>query len=168
MALIAICSDSHDNLVTIEKFLSYCNKNKINFIIHCGDVTTKKTQELFIEKSKAPIEFVEGNADISKQDEFHRTNRFQKIKHLPVPYLDKTFDKIRIAACHQRDKAIRLANKNEFDIVFYGHNHKPWKEKIETTYIINPGNLAGMFYKATFATYDTISKKLNLILVESL
>jgi len=168
MSLIAICSDSHDNLITIEKFIIYCNKNKVDIIIHCGDITTDKTREFFIEKSLSPIEFVEGNADIVKQNEFKRTNRFQKIKRKAVPFFSKTIDKIRIAACHKRDKAIRLANKNEFDIVFYGHNHKPWKEQISKTYIINPGNLAGMFYKSTFATYDTNSKKLNLILVENL
>jgi putative phosphoesterase len=168
MSLIAICSDSHDNMTNIDTFLNYCKKHKVDFIIHCGDVTEKRTKNYFEENSKAPIHFVEGNADISEQQKLKRTNRFMKIKRGPVPYFEQTFDNIRIAACHQRDKAIRLCNNDRFDIVFYGHNHKPWKEIVGKTYMINPGNLAGMFYKATFATYNTITKKLELILLELL
>jgi hypothetical protein len=173
---IAICSDSHDNIVNIEKFLNYCKKNKIEKIIHCGDVTAESTKQIFKNEFPNKITFVEGNAEIEVQEKTtcgeqgrtKRTNRFQKIKRAPIPFLELEIDKLKIAACHTREKAKRLAEKNIYNIVFYGHNHKPWQEKINSTYIINPGNIAGMFYRASFATYNTTTKNLKLILLETL
>lgn len=165
--LFAICSDSHDNIVNIASFLNYCKKNKIDSIIHCGDVAEDETKKYFENNFADKIYFVEGNADISSElDKVRRTNRFQTIKRSPIPFLDLEFDNIRIAACHTKVKAARLAEKNIYHLVFYGHNHKPWQEKIGKTYVINPGNLAGMFYRASFAIYDTQLKKLELKILD--
>lgn len=164
--LFAICSDSHDNIVNIASFLNYCKKNKINSIIHCGDVTEEETKKYFEDNFTGKIYFVEGNAEISVQQKLKRTNRFQTIKRPSIPFLDLEFDGVRIAACHTKVKAARLAEKNIYHLVFYGHNHKPWQEKIGKTYVINPGNLAGMFYRASFAIYDTQLKKLELKILD--
>jgi len=168
MSIIAICSDSHDNMVNIKKFTNFCNANKVNLVIHCGDVTEKDTEKNFIDNLKAKIVFVAGNADIVNQEKMKRTNRFQKIKHEPIPFLDLTIDNIKIAACHTRVKAKHLAGKNKYGIIFYGHNHKPWQEKMNSSYLVNPGNLAGLFYRASFATYDTRTRKLALIILDQL
>lgn len=174
--LLAICSDSHDNLANIEKFLNYCKKNKVKEIIHCGDVTEEATKIFFENNFSGKIHFVEGNAEITVQEKStcgeqgrtKRTNRFQKIQRTPIPYLELHYPNIFLGVCHTREKAKRLAEKNLYHIIFYGHNHKPWQEKINLTYLINPGNLAGMFYRASFATYNTTTKKLNLVLLENL
>ena len=165
---IAITADSHDNLVNIKKFTDFCNTNKVNLVIHCGDVTEKATEKFFIDALKAKIMFIGGNADIVNQEKFKRTNRFQKIKHEPIPFLDLTIDNIKIAACHTRVKAKHLAGKNKYGLIFYGHNHKPWQEKLGRAYLVNPGNLAGLFYRASFATYDTRRRKLELIILDQL
>jgi predicted phosphodiesterase len=47
-------------------------------------------------------------------------------------------------------------------MVFYGHDHKPWEEMIGETRIVNPGNLANIFYAPTFAIFDTETGKLEL------
>ena len=59
----------------------------------------------------------------------------------------------------------KLAESGKYDLVFYGHNHKPWEEKINTCKLINPGTLAGLFNKSTFAILDTETKKLELIIL---
>ncbi|MCX6797241.1 MAG: metallophosphoesterase family protein, partial [Candidatus Doudnabacteria bacterium] len=56
----------------------------------------------------------------------------------------------------------------KYDFVFHGHTHKPWQETIGKTIIINPGTLAGLFNKATFAVFDTETKKAQLILLEKI
>ncbi len=73
---------------------------------------------------------------------------------------------VKIAFCHFPDQAKKLAESGKYDLVFYGHTHKPWEEVINGCRVINPGTLAGMFYKATFAVYDTESGKLELKLLE--
>lgn len=164
--LIAICSDSHDNIANINKFLNYCAQHQIKTIIHCGDITEDETKKYFTANFTGKINFAAGNAEISVQKQLKCTNRFQKIKRRKIPCLDLEFDKIKISACHAKSKAIQLAKKNIYNIVFYGHNHKPWQEKINQTIVANPGNLAGMFYRATFAVYNTDNQKLELKILD--
>ena len=52
------------------------------------------------------------------------------------------------------------------DNIFYGHNHKPWEQTMGKTKLVNPGTLAGMFYKASFAVLDLEKSKLELIILE--
>ena len=74
----------------------------------------------------------------------------------------------KIAFCHYPAEAKKLAETQQFDLVFYGHDHKPWEEKIGKTVLRNPGTLAGMFNKATFAVYDSKTDNAQLILLEKI
>ncbi|HCC22569.1 TPA: hypothetical protein DF272_00065 [Candidatus Falkowbacteria bacterium] len=170
MSIIAICSDSHDNIPNINKFLNQCALKTVDLVIHCGDITTKETRQYFQDNFKGKISFVKGNADIESEDDDNqrwrrgkKTNRFLVIKRQPIPFIEGVIDGIRFAACHEKEKAKRLAEKNLYHFVFYGHSHKPWQEKINQTYLINPGTLAGMFTPPTFAIYDTKTRILDLI-----
>jgi len=170
MSLIAITSDSHDNIPNIDKFLNYCRVNNIQRAIHCGDITTDETKQYFIDKFEGEIDFIEGNADIQKEKDkqLKKTNPFQVIKRLPVPFLELEIDNIRIAVCHKKDKAERLGGKNVYELVYFGHTHKPWEEMVENSKLLNPGTLAGMFTPPTFAVLDTITKKHTLVLVNEI
>jgi len=59
-----------------------------------------------------------------------------------------------------------LSPKGDYDLIFYGHTHRPWTEKYNGLELINPGNLAGQINKASFAIYDTKSNKLELKILE--
>lgn len=103
----------------------------------------------------------------------------------------------RIAFTHSPSIAKELAQTGKYDYVFYGHTHRPWIEEIQSTkheipnksktqnpndqnpkklksqeakscILANPGTLAGMFYKATFAVLDTKTDKLELKILEKL
>ena len=54
------------------------------------------------------------------------------------------------------------------DLVFYGHTHKPWEEKVGNCRLVNPGEVAGQRFKPTFALYDTQTDKLELKILEKL
>ncbi|MFA6255373.1 MAG: metallophosphoesterase [Patescibacteria group bacterium] len=164
---IAIVSDSHDNLPNIEKMLDFVNKNEIKIIIHCGDLAAPS---IIIEelgpKFKGPIHFVHGNvADRELNDKFAK-DFSQVTSHGELGELE--VDGKKIAFCHYPDQAKELAQSGKYDLVFYGHNHTPWEEMIGKTKMLNPGTLAGMFNKATFAIYDTKTDKAELILLEKL
>ena len=74
-----------------------------------------------------------------------------------------------IAFCHFPDQAEKLAESGKYSLVFFGHTHKPDMRTLPNNcQIINPGTLAGLFNKATFAVYDTATKKLELKLLEQL
>ncbi|MFH1192432.1 MAG: metallophosphoesterase family protein [bacterium] len=61
-----------------------------------------------------------------------------------------------------------MAESGKYDYVFYGHTHKPWEEMVGECKLLNPGTLAGMFYRATFAVWDTVNNKFSLKILEKL
>ncbi|MEI6288581.1 MAG: YfcE family phosphodiesterase [bacterium] len=185
--LIAIISDSHDNITNIEKFLSWAKENKIETIIHCGDIASPETIDYLSKNFSGVIHFAFGNMDNNYRSailtmkniwtnvELHgnigttvipaEAGISSKIHEIP----GQARDDIRIAFCHFPDQAKELASSGNYNLVFYGHTHKPWMETLPNNcQLINPGTLGGIFSKATFAIYDTISKKLELKILEQL
>jgi hypothetical protein len=150
---IAIVSDTHNNWANFKKAIDWIKKEKIQLILHCGDISSQETIDEAKKYFDNNIKFVKGNADWN----------------LDLPdKMELEFDGKRIVFCHFPDIAKKLAQSGKFDLVFYGHTHRAWDEKIENCHMINPGELAGQFYKATFAVYDTATGKLELKILEKL
>lgn len=163
--LIAAISDTHDNIPNIEKFLSWAKENKIEKIIHCGDIAAPSMiVELF---GPAEIDFhcVFGNV----ADREILTQVCEKFSNAKCHNDEGVIivDKLNIAFCHFPETAKELGASGKYNFVFYGHTHKPWMETLDNgCQIINPGTLGGVFQKATFAVYDTQTKKLELKILE--
>ena len=150
---IAVISDTHNNWVNFKKAIDWIMKEKIRLILHCGDISGQETIDDAKKYFDGEIKFVKGNADYN----------------LDLPEkMELEFGGKKIAFCHFPDMAKKLAQSGSFDLVFYGHTHRPWDEKIGNCHMINPGELAGQFYKPTFAVYDTETGKLGLKLLEKL
>lgn len=166
--LIAIVSDSHDNLPNIEKAVEYINKQKIQVMIHCGDVCAPSILRLFADLFKGKeIHVVKGNVD-GDIDGFESDAK----KDPRITYHGETgkleIDGLKIVFCHEPFVAKKMAEAQKYNFVFHGHTHKPWQEEVGKTTIINPGTLAGLFNKATFAIFDTETRKAQLILLEKI
>lgn len=160
---IAIISDTHDNLPNFKKAISWIKKEKIKIIIHCGDICMPGVLKEAIKNFSGKIHIVFGNVDGAQLCMAKMVNK----NLLPNVILHGERGKIKlggkkIAFVHFPEIARELAYTQKYDLVFYGHNHKPWEEKIKNCRLINPGNLAGLFYKATFAVYDTKNNNLEL------
>ncbi|MFA6322755.1 MAG: YfcE family phosphodiesterase [Candidatus Buchananbacteria bacterium] len=162
---IAIVSDSHDNVPNVEKFLDWAQKNKIEVIIHCGDLAAPSIlKKEFGPKFSGPFHFVHGNvADRELNEEVAK--QFPNVT-LHGDQGELELDNKKIAFCHFPWQAKKLAETQKYDLIFYGHDHKPWEEIIGKTRLLNPGTLAGLFSKATFAAYDTESNQAQLIILE--
>jgi len=168
-AKIAIIADTHDNLATIKKALDWINKNKIKIIIHCGDVCAPSTLKEISQQFPGKIHLVFGNVDGDK----YLITKMVADGALPNIVLynelgEIEIDNKKIAFVHQPKFAQALASTGNYHLVFYGHSHQPWEEKIGNCKLVNPGTLAGLFYKATFAVYDTKEDKLELKILEKL
>lgn len=157
---IAIFSDSHDNIPNLEEFLKLCKQNKIEQIIGCGDLCAPGIIKNILSKFTGKIHLVFGNvADREKTPKV--ASMCLNVKH----YGDVgkfEIDGKKIAITHFPNKAKELASSREYDFVFYGHTHKPWIEKIDACILANPGTLAGMFSRPTFAFLDTKNSRLEL------
>ncbi|MFA6994855.1 MAG: YfcE family phosphodiesterase [Patescibacteria group bacterium] len=164
--LIAIISDIHDNLPNLKKCLTWCRDHQIKKLIFCGDATTTETLAYLAVNFSGEIFIINGNIEISS------TKKIKTYKH--VNYYEeiavKDIDKLKIGFCHEPQKIkklIKLTGGN-LDYIFYGHTHKPWLEKNGQILIINPGNISGTFYQATFAVLETVSRKIELKILTNL
>ena len=166
---IAIISDTHDNWPNIKKVLDWIKKQGIEILIHCGDVCAPVTLKEICKQFTGQIHLVFGNVD---GEEYAMTKRIYE-GETPNVKLYKNIgefeiDGKKIAITHYPKTAKALAKTDEYDLVFYGHNHKPWTEKIGNTHLTNPGNIANMMYKPSFATYDTKTDKLELKILDQI
>ena len=149
----AVVSDTHNNWNNFKKAIDWIMEQKIQLILHCGDIMSQemidKAQNVF----DGEIKYVKGNGDYG----------------LDLPEkMELEFNGKKIAFTHFPDIAKKLAQSGNYDLIFYGHTHRPWDEKINECHMINPGELAGQFYKPTFAIYDTATGKLELKILEIL
>jgi len=150
---IAIIADTHDNWANFSKAIKWIAKEKIQLILHCGDIQSQETigdaKKLF----NGEIYFVKGNGDWQME----------------VPeFLELKIGDKKIGLVHFPAEAKKMAQSGKFDLVFYGHTHRPWDEKVGKCHMINPGELAGQFYKSTFAVYNTDTENLELKILEKL
>jgi hypothetical protein len=161
---IAIISDTHDNLENLKKFFNFSKKENANILIHCGDVCTRETLRE-IEKNFDRVYLSFGNADILES--LLSLGDSEKIKFFEN--VGKTeIDNLKIGFCHFPTLAQEFFEKDNFDFFFFGHTHRPqWEEK-EGKILANPGTLAGLYFKATFAILDTKTKNLELKILEKI
>jgi putative phosphoesterase len=164
---IAIISDSHDNIPNMEKALTWINQNNVELIVHCGDLAAPAMlTKILAPKFSGEIHIVHGNVGDPDLLEQLAKDLSQVKIHGIVGQIE--IDHKKIAFTHFPEKALELAKKGDFDLVFYGHTHKPWEEKVGNTKLVNPGTLAGMFCRATFAVYNTENDKLELKILDQI
>lgn len=164
--LIAIISDIHDNIVNLKKCLDWCFRNQVEKIICCGDVTNIDTIDYLAVNFSGEIFLVSGNMEIYQEADL---TKYKNILYSGEIGL-REIGGLDIGFCHQPERIGRVLKlaPAEPDFIFYGHTHKPWLEHNGDTTIVNPGNLAGVFHQATFASLETETKKLDLKIVADL
>ena len=151
---IAVVSDTHDNMATFNKAISFLNAQKITTMLHCGDICNQDTIDEAVKNFKGKIYFVRGNGDFSL-DEVPETMEIE-------------LGGKRIFINHYPEISKAAAETGKYDLAFYGHTHRPWEEQIGNCRLVNPGELAGQRYKPCFAIYDTETDKLELKILELL
>lgn len=167
----AIISDVHDNLSNLNKVLNYCNNRKIKTLICCGDLASMETWEYLKSKFKGKIYFVFGNMDkdyfknVAQKNNLEEENPNVKIFYKIGEFKIKN---LRIAITHFPNIANDLAKTGKYNLVFFGHTHKPSLEKQNSTLLLNPGNTANLYYAPSFAVFDIKKNKPKLILLNEL
>lgn len=160
--LFAIVSDSHDNIPNIDAMLRLVTEAGVGVIIHCGDVCAPSVLKYISENFTGTIHLAYGNVDGD-----HETMEQFKLPNVIIhgEFGSTVLDGVLIAFAHFPDRARELAASGKYQLVFHGHTHKPWEERVGDCRVVNPGTLAGLFSKPTFALYDTVTKQLTLKLL---
>lgn len=151
--IIAIISDLHDNTTNLDKFLNWCHCNGVDKIISLGDLTDNETYKKLTNNFAGEIFCVYGNAD-------SYTPESPEILSLNIAGL-------KLALVHKPYLTRQLIEEYNPDYVLYGHTHKP--ELVEhfnmgkRVWLLNPGTLGGVFYRASFAVIKDGIAELKLL-----
>ncbi len=155
---VVVIADIHDNLPNLQKCLDECRESGIENIVCCGDVTNKETLQLMSESFAGKIMLVRGNMEIFEDEDLESYSNIDYRGRVGSWEIDgKT-----VGACHEPFLIDKVLEKRSCDIVFYGHTHKPWEEERAGARIINPGTLGGVFYRPTYAIWNTETGEMEL------
>jgi uncharacterized protein len=167
----AIISDVHDNLANLEKTIKYINKNKIGKLLISGDLTNPETLYYLKKIFKGEIYYVFGNNEeynLQGNMCFEEYEAVDKNINIFKKTGEVIIDNLKIAFTHYPEIAKNLAKSKKYNLVFFGHTHKPSIENINKTTLLNPGTTGGIFYQPSFAIFDTKTKKPELVLLNEL
>jgi putative phosphoesterase len=144
----------------LEKFLNWSVKNRTDSLLCCGDMTNEDTMNHLLAEFSGPIYLARGNADSFnlKDTKLTELNRSGGIINITG---------IKIGLCHEPKNIGALAEQQP-DYIFYGHTHKPHMEKSGMSIIANPGTLGGWQYPSSFASLDTETMELQLIIADEI
>jgi len=144
---IGLISDTHDNLPAIKKAVKLFNKEKVDAVIHAGDIVAPFAADEF-NKLVCPFIAVFGNND----GEINGLKNTLGGK-IYIPPKEVIFGGRKIVIVHDIQK---LAGNTDADIVVYGHLHKQKFEKVRNTLYINPGEACGWLTGSeTVSIFDT-------------
>lgn len=162
---IAILSDSHDNIVNLQKTLDQI-KEKAEAIIHCGDLIAPFSAEI-LSSADLPTYITLGNNDEDHIGMYKKSSDKFTWTHIGQQYGEIEIDSRKLAYTHYPRLGELMARSGEYDAVFYGHTHKSDKRKVGDTLLLNPGAICGIqngkMGTATYGIYDTIDNFATII-----
>lgn len=156
--LIAVISDTHDNLFRLNKAIKEINNKNINLVFHCGDIGLKTIEMLKNEKFLVYATCGNGDDYNFLKDAVSNSNvkLFEDAGEIKI-------DGINMAITHYPDLARLLASSKKYNIIFYGHTHKKNVEEVYNTKLINPGDIEGRNKKPSFLIYNTTNQDFEFI-----
>jgi len=141
--LVGVVSDTHNNIRSIKSIISIFNKEKVDYVIHTGDITNAASLRKFSELN-CQLVGVFGNNDRNESGLKEVCKEFNFSFQEP-PFLLNLHNK-RIAIFHEPDSIEEYISKNSnIDLVLFGHTHRYKKETKNKVLYFNPGESAGFF-----------------------
>ncbi len=128
---VLIVSDTHRRNANLKEALKL--EKPVDRLIHLGD--SEENEGVLQQMAGCPVDIVSGNndyfANFPKEKEMTLGRYKVLLTHGHYYYV--SLDTKMIA---------REARARGFDIVMYGHTHRPWLEQKEDILLLNPGSLS--------------------------
>lgn len=128
---ILIVSDTHGRDTTLKHLLEQVKP--IDMLIHCGDV--EGSEDYIRSLAQCPVHIVAGNndffCDLPREEEFLIGKYRVLLTHGHYYYITMGTQMIK-----------EDAKARGFDIVMFGHTHRPYLEQDKGIVVLNPGSLS--------------------------
>ena len=157
---IGIFSDSHDHMDNIRKAVDIFLEQKVEKIVHCGDIIAPFMVRAMSELKGKDIEVIGiyGNNDGERLGLDKILGEIMKMKG---DFHEVTWNEKIIGIYHGTDNRIldSIIKSQKYDLILCGHTHQVRIEQQGKTVICNPGETCGyLFEKATCAVVDLTSE----------
>jgi putative phosphoesterase len=153
-----ILSDSHDQRNAVEDALALFRGEGVAVVLHLGDVCRPDTIAAF-RGCGIPLVGVYGNNDYEREGlaavsggAFHRGPHMPEIGGRKV-LMAHSFDELQE----------EIGEGGKYDLILFGHTHRPLTMRIGRALILNPGEACGFLSgKATCAVIDLDTMEANI------
>jgi hypothetical protein len=158
--MIGILSDSHDNLTRVREAVRLFNDAGCSLVIHAGDFVAPFTVDE-LRNLRAPVKAVFGNCDGEKAGLAKAFEGLGELREAPLKF---SHAGLRFLVCHLDAPVDRYLASKAYDVVVFGHTHKPLAERREGVLLINPGETGGWLRgKSTVALLDPAALTAEII-----
>ena len=139
--LVGVVSDTHNNIKNIENIIKIFNKEKVDLVIHTGDISKAETLRLFSELS-CPMTGVFGNND--RTEKGLKEVCYECGFNFQNPPLSLTLENKKIAVFHEPELIDSYIKKFvDVQLIIHGHTHRYREDTLNDIIIFNPGESAG-------------------------
>ncbi len=135
---IGIVSDTHDRLEAISEAVRLLAEQRVELILHCGDIESVETVAAF---HAIPTHFVFGNWDKDKMKLAAAIRAAGGTSHDSFGAIELGGKRLAWVHSHERHQLYQLEHADYFDYVFYGHTHVREQHRTGRTLVANPGAL---------------------------
>lgn len=160
MSLTAIISDSHDHIANLQAVIAFCNAQKTDRLIHCGDLISPFMLDELAE-FKGEVHLIYGN---NRGDQHLISSRCCQPDSRIILHGDKgeiSFDGLVVCFVHYPDIAREIVAAGHYDVVCFGHDHCFEVCTSGSTLLINPGHLMDKDGPGSFALLDSRGMKVK-------
>ncbi len=167
LLLVGILSDSHDDLNSLERAMEILQRTGVDEIIHLGDLVSPFALKPII-NSGIPFILLRGNNDAESLVTI-MTLESNNIYYSSPTEIELNEKKTLIFhGFGSKDLtefiAIQAASSEKYEFVLYGHTHELHIEKIDSSMVINPGEVCGKLTgRRTIVILDTREKDAEVI-----
>ncbi len=160
--MIGVMSDSHDNCIAIRQAVRFFKDMKCELVIHAGDfVAPFAAREL--EHLQCPVKAVFGNCDGEKKGLEKAIHPFGEIKK--APHVFSHADRM-ILITHIHVSVDKHAALGKYQVIVFGHTHKPEIREAHNTLLINPGETGGWLTgKGTVVILDPATSEAEIFML---
>ena len=162
MALVALISDSHDNLPSLRAALEQIRASGATTLLHCGDLCAPFVLAEMAKGFYGQIHVVFGNNDADGRMMQVIANGHPHVT-LHGIYAEVVVEGRKLALIHYPEPARPIAQSGAFALVAHGHNHQKKIEAVGDCWLVNPGELMGMMGAPTWALYDSVAHTVQLL-----
>jgi len=137
--MIGIMADSHDNVPSIQKAVHLFQDAECRLVIHAGDIIAPFSAKPLKDLS-CPVNAVFGNCDGEKMGLKKAFESLGEIKEAPFVF---TFDDLKFLISHLHTPVESYALSGKYNIIIFGHTHRPEIRRENEVLLINPGETGG-------------------------